>query len=347
MKEPKMPPRAFLTLLFATIVFVILVITMSIMGFAAFLLLQAGILHRLGTPNGMLIILALAFASILVGTVVGTIMSRFPLKPVNILINGMNRLASGDYKVRLDFGRIAIAQKISGSFNTLAEELQHTEMLRSDFVNNFSHEFKTPIVSIRGFAKLLQKENLPDAQRREYLNIIAEESARLADMATNVLNLTKVENQSILTDTARFNLSEQIRGCVLLLEKKWSQKNLTMLAQFDEHTISADEEFLKQVWINLIDNAIKFSPESGEVSIFMKEDRNTLTVSIKNNGPQISEADKKRIFDKFWQGDSSHSAEGTGIGLSIARRIIELHKGRISVSSSAQETVFSVELPKE
>lgn len=347
MKEPKIPPRAALTILFATVVFSILVITMSIIGFVTFLLLQTGILHRIDSPNVMVLILMLALASILVGTVVGAIMSRFPLKPVNILINGMNRLASGDYKTRVDLGRIEIAQKVSGSFNTLAEELQQTEMLRSDFVNNFSHEFKTPIVSIRGFAKLLQRGALPHEQQQEYLDIIVEESTRLADMATSVLNLTKVENQSILTDVTRFNVSEQIRDCVLLLEKKWSQKGLIITAQFDEHEISANEELLKQVWINLIDNAVKFSPESGEIGITITEAHNMATVSIKNTGLEISSDDKKRIFDKFWQGDSSHSSEGTGIGLSIAKRITDLHKGSISVVSSPKETVFSVQLPKD
>jgi signal transduction histidine kinase len=346
MRQPKIPTQAVLTLLFATVVFVILVITMSIMAIVAALLFKAGLLKNVGPPNAMLLIFVLAITSILVGTVVGAIMSRFPLKPVNILINGMNRLASGDYDVRISMGAISIAQKLSGSFNMLAGELQNTEMLRSDFVNNFSHEFKTPIASIRGFAKLLQKGNLSEERQQEYLSIIVEESTRLTDLATNVLSLTKVENQSILTDITSFNLSEQLRNCVLLLEKKWSQKRLNIVADFEDIYIDANEELLKQVWINLLDNAVKFSPNVGTVAVSIFDKPDAVTVLVSNNGPKIEWEDTKRIFDKFWRSDASHALEGTGIGLSVVKRIAELHKGHISVDSSSEVTTFSITLPK-
>lgn len=347
MREPKAPPRAALTLLFSVFVFFILVITMFLVGGVIFLLTRAGVLDEMsaGSPSIVVPIVVFALTSIVLGTVIAAIMSRVPLKPVNKLIYGMNRLASGDYKTRIDMGSHPVGMDIAESFNTLADELQNTEMLRSDFVNNFSHEIKTPIVSIRGFARLLQKDNVSDEQQREYLGIIANEASRLAEMTTNILNLTKVENQSILTDITHFNLSEQIRGCILLLEPKWSQKNLSLSAGFDEYYISANDELLKQVWINIIDNAIKFSPVGGEIGISIVQTPEAITVSIKNNGPEISAENQKRIFNKYWQGDTSHSSEGTGIGLSIARRITELHKGSISIHSSAEETVFSVELP--
>lgn len=347
MKKSRILPRAALTILFAALVFAILLITMCIVGLIGLLLIHVGILHRTDNAGLMLGITVLAVASILVGTVVGAVMSRFPLKPVKHLIIGMNRLAEGDYTARIDLGRMAVAQRLSKSFNTLAEELQNTEMLRSDFVNNFSHEFKTPIVSIRGFAKLLQKGSLSDAQQQEYIGIIAEESTRLADMATSVLNLTKVENQSILTDTTRFNLSEQLRGCVLLLEKRWSGKGLTIAAPFDEHDIHANEELLKQVWINLLDNAVKFSPQGEEIGISIVETADTVTVSIKNRGQEIREEDKVRIFGKFYQGDTSRSGEGTGIGLAIVKRIVDLHEGVVTLTSSPDATVFTVRLPKK
>lgn len=184
------------------------------------------------------------------------------LKPIKRIIDQLDRLASGDFKTRLHFGK-PIAdhptfKQVEKSFNRAAEELDYTEMLRSDFINNFSHEFKTPIVSIAGFAKLLRRGNLTDEQKEEYLEVIEEESLRLSAMANNVLNLTRVENQTILTEVTRFNLSEQIRGAVLLLAEKWTPKNLYMDMQFGEHMICANEELLKQVWINLLDNAIKF-----------------------------------------------------------------------------------------
>ena len=347
MKEPKakVPPRAALTLVFTIIVFSILVITMILVGGVVYLLNQIGVLGEISKSGMPLPILIFSLTSIVTGTIIATIISGIPLKPVHRLITGLNRLAAGDYGARLDLGPHPVTRDLSESFNLLADELQNTEMLRSDFVNNFSHEFKTPIVSIRGFAKLLQKEKLSDRQQ-EYLGIIVEESTRLSEMATNILNLTKVENQSILTEVTRFNLSEQVRDCILLLENKWSQKNLRMLADFDEYEIHANEELLKQVWINILDNSIKFSPEHGEVGISISQASGVLTVSIKNSGLEISAKDQKHIFNKYWQGDTSHSSEGTGVGLSIARRITELHKGSISVMSASGETIFSVALPQ-
>lgn len=164
-------------------------------------------------------------------------------------------------------------------------------------------------------------------------------------MATNVLNLTKIENQSILTQTEEYNLSEQLRRCILLLEKKWEAKRLELNADFREFMVKGDQELLHQVWVNLLDNAIKFSPEAGLLSIQIHTDREWLRVAIGNQGPMIPEEQKKRIYDKFWQGDSSHAAEGTGIGLSIVKKVVELHGGTVSVDSTAQQTVFTVSLP--
>ncbi len=166
-----------------------------------------------------------------------------------MLIQQINRLAAGDYSARLRFGRAFSSLpgmiSLAESFNKMATELQSTEMLRHDFINNFSHEFKTPIVSIAGFAKLLRRGGLTEPQKEEYLAIIEEESLRLADMATNVLNLTKIENQTILTNVSSFDLSEQIRACILLLESKWTAKNIGFRIDFDEFEITANEEQLQ------------------------------------------------------------------------------------------------------
>ena len=219
-------------------------------------------------------------------------------------------------------------------------------MLRSDFINNFSHEFKTPIVSIAGFASLLKQGDLPRAEQLEYLDIIESESKRLADMATNVLNMTKVENQTILTDVTEFNLSEQLRTCVLLLERKWEKKNLEMNLELEEHTISGNQELLRQVWVNLLDNAIKFSPEGQSVEISAAEEENAVAVSICNTGSYIPQNQQEAIFRKFYQADHSHSTEGNGIGLAVVKRVVELHEGTIRVESNPSFTKFTVTLPK-
>jgi len=165
-------------------------------------------------------------------------------------------------------------------------------------------------------------------------------------MATNVLNLTKIENQTILTGASEFNLSEQIRNCVLLFENKWSKKNIELDLTFDEYTVYANEELLKEVWINLIDNAIKFCDRDGTVRIDITEIENRLLISISDTGEEIPEEAKELIFRKFFQVDESHSVAGNGIGLAIVKKIVELHGGDVTVSSRNRKTVFTVSLPK-
>jgi len=190
-------------------------------------------------------------------------------------------------------------------------------VLRSDFVNNFSHEFKTPIVSLRGIAKLLKRQKLSSEERNEYLDIIINESDRLAELATNVLNLTKVETQTILTEKKVFNVTEQIRHAVVLMNQKWAAKNVNFQFESNEVMIPANEDLLSQVWINLLDNAVKFSPQDAEVSIRINNTDQQVFIQISDNGPGIPLEKQKYIFDKFYQGDESHSTYGYGIGLSI------------------------------
>lgn len=345
--------RFALTLLFSFVVFCILVITVLIVNVIVLVLAQFGVFanDQMDISVVELIMLLITGASLAIGTLISVLMGKFPLKPFNTMINGLNQLAKGDYKTRIKFGKLIrrhpAMTELTKSFNTLAEELENTEMLRSDFVNNFSHEFKTPIVSIAGFAKLLKRGKLSPEQQMEYLNVIEEESLRLADMATNVLNMTKVENQSILSNVTEFNLSEQLRACVLMLERKWSKKSIEFSMDFGEHTIEGDEELLKQIWLNLVDNAVKFSPEGGLVEITIQNTETTLRVSVINNGPEITPDVQKRIFDKFYQAEESHANEGSGIGLAVVKRIVDLHAGTVSVHSENQLNLFLVELPKK
>lgn len=351
-KEQVRKKRFTLNLLFTLLIFLQLVLTMGLVIGVIALLIQWDVLS-FGTtkPETNHLLLYIAVTSVILGSLLSSIVSRQPLKPVNEVINAMNRLASGDFKTRLHFGswfsRFSVADELSQSFNIMAEELENTELLRSDFVNNFSHEFKTPIVSIAGFASLLKRGNLTEEKKIEYIGVIEEESMRLSAMATNVLNLSKVENQTILRDVTTFNLSEQIRACVLLLESKWSKKNLEWNLDFEEYDITANDELLKQIWINLIDNAIKFSPEYGELNIRIAQTDDTLSVSIVNPGAPIPGDKQERIFQKFYQADESHATEGNGIGLAVAKKVAELHQGSISVQSEAGKTAFTVTLPKE
>ena len=351
--------RRFRTHRFRVLMTFILIIFLAIFahtlvtGITMWVLVKAGALSVSSTASvpylarfGLLSLLV----SLPIGLLISVAVSQIPMKPVRDLINCMDALASGDYKTRFAVGPISRKYqplvKISDSFNKMAQELQNTEMLRSDFINNFSHEFKTPIVSIAGFAKLLRRGNLSQQEQKEYLEVIEHESLRLSYMATNVLNLTRVEIQTILTDLTEFNLSEQIRSCILLLENKWVEKDLDLMLNFGEVTIEANEELLKQVWINLLDNAFKFSPRYQTVEIQITEKSDSLSVSIMNSGSEIPPEKQKYIFNKFYQADESHSTKGNGVGLAIVRRVTQLHGGDVRVESGSNVTTFTVELPK-
>lgn len=222
MNKRKRTGRIALALLISGIVFLTNTIAMLLTIVAIYGLARLGVIETTGGQVGLPELLRFFFyTSLVIGFLLASLTGKIILKPIKRIIDQLDRLASGDFKTRLHFGK-PIAdhptfKQVEKSFNRAAEELDYTEMLRSDFINNFSHEFKTPIVSIAGFAKLLRRGNLTDEQKEEYLEVIEEESLRLSAMANNVLNLTRVENQTILTEVARFNLSEQIRGAVLLL----------------------------------------------------------------------------------------------------------------------------------
>ena len=344
--------RFALTLLYSWLVFAVLIIAIGISVLILALLVRSGLFsERLNTEtSGMDMLLFMAIVSSMMGAVLSFFTSRIPLAPVNKIINRMNRLAKGDFSARLHFGRVlerhSTIRELTDSFNTLATELESTEMLRSDFVDNFSHEFKTPIVSIAGFAKLLRRGNLSDEQRDEYLAVIEEESLRLASLATNVLSLTRVENQTILTDVTRFNLSEQLRSSMLLLEDKWENKDIAFDLDFAEYTVTANEELLKQVWINLLDNAIKFTDSGGEIAIDIASEADRISVSVTNDGPEIPPQVREKIFRKFYQADESHAGCGSGVGLAVVRRIVDLHSGTITVLCENGKTTFTVSLPQ-
>jgi len=337
-----------LTALFSAVVFLILTITSLLIFAVGMLLVRMNAINiaKLSRQEPLLPIIMLLIISVVVGTVVSFMISRVPLKPLRRVIDAINRLAAGDFSARLNFSGRSSFTELSSSFNRMAEELGGIEMLRSDFVDSFSHEFKTPIVSIKGFAEELKHDDLAPEQRQEYLDIIIHESSRLAQLATNVLNLSRVEKQAILASRTRFDLTEQVRRCILLFENKWEERGLKLTVELDEVTLEGDEELLSQVWLNLIDNAVKFTPEGGSVEIRLHARENNALFVIRDDGYGIPEEAQRHIFDKFYQGDPSHAAAGNGLGLSIAKRVVTLHGGFIRCKSEeGAGTEFTVELP--
>lgn len=341
-----------LSALFSVIVAVVLLATSIIIIGGAILLHKLKILKKLPDLSaastwtaGILV----ALFSILIGTGLSAGAMRVPLRLLEEYIDMIDRLTDGHFETRIKIPavlrRFRPFMELEKSFNMLAEELGRNEMLRTDFIHDFSHEFKTPIVSISGFAKLLQKGNLTEEQEQEYLSIIATESEKLSNMAMNVLDMSKLDNVSVLTDVTRFNLSEQLRHCVLMLEKKWTEKGLEIEIDLPEFYVTGNADLLSEVWINLLDNAIKFSPENGKVIVKVYQTETGTAVEVRNVGEEIPLKDKDRVFDKFYQTDPSHATEGNGLGLAICKRIVELHEGTISVTSTFGLTVFTVTIP--
>lgn len=339
--------RSSLTVAFSLFVFLILITALGLGTLAMYILAETGVIGEeleIGT-----VLLFSFLSSLIIGAGLVFLSMKLPLKPINILINNMNRLAAGDFGARLDFGPTLSTHpafaEITESFNAMAEELENTETLRSDFVNNISHEFKTPIVSISGLARHLQRRGIDEEERRTYLAAIEEESRRLAALSTNILNLARVESKSILTDRTEFNLSEQIRSAVLLLEEEWTEKEIELSLDFDEYEIFANEELLKQVWINLIDNAVKFADYQGSVGVGIAREGEMLSVRISNTGTEIPSDKLDKIFGRFYRIDESHSKEGNGIGLAIVKKIVALHSGEVYATSENGVTTLCVVLP--
>ncbi|MBQ9468755.1 MAG: HAMP domain-containing histidine kinase [Clostridia bacterium] len=342
--------RKSLTLLFAGLTYIILLAIAAVVAGLIYALAETGVLEKL--TQKLLVggaVALLTGVSLVIGAGITYFLGRMMMKPMNHIINTMNALASGNFKARLKLkGPLAshpTVREVTDSFNDMAAELEHTEILRTDFVNDFSHEFKTPIVSIAGFAKLLKRSDLSEEQKAEYTDIIVEESMRLSSLATSVLNLSKIENQTILTGQTEFNLAEQIRGCILLFEEKWTLKELELDLSFDEIRVEANEELLKQVWINLLDNAVKFADAHGTVGVSLHRDGDTACVAVSNTGSTIPEEERERIFGKFYQIDRSRSSSGYGVGLALVKKIVVLHGGTVSASSDDTKTTFTVLLP--
>ncbi|MCR4891762.1 MAG: HAMP domain-containing histidine kinase [Lachnospiraceae bacterium] len=283
--------------------------------------------------------LILMLVSACFGGIISYSVIHFPLRPFSYFVNAINKMAEGDFSVRVEENlAINSGNDLARSINRLSEELSNTEMLRSDFINDFSHEFKTPIASIRGFAKILKEGNCTEEEKNEYLEIILEESTRLSNLSSNVLNLNKIERQSIRTNNEEFNFAEMVRRLILVLESKWTKKDLQLDIDLKEINYYGDTNLLSQLCLNLIDNAIKFSHNKGIVEIRLyeadKASDKTLVFSVRDYGIGMSDRDRNRVFDKFYQADSSHSTEGNGLGLSIVKRITELYQGRIRIESS-------------
>lgn len=271
-------------------------------------------------------------------------------KPMRRLSRAMRAVAQGDFTVSVQpvhkRNKFDYMDLMFEDFNRMVQELGSIETMKDDFIANVSHEIKTPLSVIRSYASALQKEGLSDQQRREYAQTIAAASESLSTLISNILKLNKLENQEIVPNAVPYDLTRQLSDCALYHEDEWEKKQIDFDAQLEERVmIVADESMLEIAFNNLISNAIKFTEPGGRVVLRQEKDGGEVVVTVSDTGCGMDEETIKHIFDKFYQGDTSHSGEGNGLGLALARRVIEISGGRIDVHSVPGEgSEFAVRL---
>jgi signal transduction histidine kinase len=268
-------------------------------------------------------------------------------RPMRRLGEAARKIARGDFSTRIaplrKDGKKDYVEVMFDDFNIMAEELESIETLKSDFISNVSHEIKTPLAVIQGYAAALQNDALPVEERREYTKTIVEASQKLSALVSNILKMNKLENQEIIPEFQVYDLSEQLRRCAVTFEELWERKNVIFDADLDEVSVCYNEDMLELVWNNLLSNAIKFTGSSGHISLTLKIRDGFAVVSICDTGCGMDGETKKHIFDKFYQGDRSHAQEGNGLGLALVKKVIEMQGGSISVESvPGQGSTFTV-----
>ena len=257
------------------------------------------------------------------------ILKRF-LEPIKTLREAMQKVAGGDFSTRIEIkSNSAEMQELFSGFNMMAKELASTEILQTDFVSNVSHEFKTPINAIEGYTTLLQSTENIDEVENEYIEKILFNTKRLSSLVSNILLLSKIENQSIQTKQVKFRLDEQIRETIVALEQSWTEKDIELNVELEEIEYYGSEALSYHIWSNIIGNAIKFSPDGGAVKINLTKEQNSIFFTVEDNGPGLTEEAKKHLFDKFYQADSSHKQEGNGLGLALVKRIVTILGGEV------------------
>lgn len=275
-------------------------------------------------------------------------LSHFPI--LSGAVEAMNKIASGDFNVLVKTNELDPFNEVADNVNRMVKELGNLEKLRQDFISDVSHEIQSPLTSISGFATLLKKGNLSEKQISHYANIIETESKRLSKLSENLLRLSNLECDDKNLNLTKYKMNKQIESILLMLEPQWSSKNITLDVSLEETIICGDEDLLSQVFINLLNNAIKFTKEKGDICINLCSNEDGIECKISDTGIGISSQDQPRIFERFYKADKSRdrSLGGNGLGLSIVKKIIDLHGGKISLTSEiGKGTEFTVLLPRE
>lgn len=331
------------TFLFSALIFLILIVTMVLNVLLTIILFRS---NRSESQVQEVTLIVFAVVSIIVGMVISRFASRRPIGTIEEISNATKEIAKGNFNIQLNEDiRVAEIQTMAHNFNIMTKELAGTEMLRNDFIQNVSHEFKTPLTAIEGYVTLLQQKGLPAEKRKEYTDRILFNTKRLSALTGNILLLSRLENQEIEIKKESYSLDEQLREIILMYEPQWNEKNLDLDIDLDSVVYYGNKDLLAQVWQNLIGNSIKFVFDRGRIRILLRQKQDSIEISVVDNGPGMSEKVMERIYEKFYQGDTSRAFSGNGLGLTLARRIVDLHNGTISVSSEeGKGTTFTVSL---
>ena len=334
-----------LGLVFSVIIFLIILAS----GVISALLAISLHMKVFSPPNNILYpILNLYAVSVIVGTTISAVVGKRILSPLVKFSGALMEVGKGNFNIQLDENKYHIEElkEMSQNFNIMVRELNNIETFRNDFIANVSHEFKTPLASIEGYTMLLQSDNLTDKEKNEYTKKILNNTKRLSNLVGIILQISRLENQGIIAEKNKFKLDEQLRQTLLLFESRWTSKNIDLDLDLDPITFYGNEELLMQVWANLFSNAIKFTPDNGTITCTLRRSDSFIITTISDNGIGISEDVQKHIFEKFYQGDKSHSSEGNGLGLALVKRIIDLCNGTIEVQSElGTGSTFTVKLP--
>ena len=330
-KETFNNKKEYLTLRVRMVIWV----QVELLAYVGLAFLIDNIAHTLNPNWNVPILLELIIISLVVGGVMTGIISKTFFNPVKKLRKAMDEVANGNFSIQLDTSKSSSGEikELYAGFNLLTSQLRSTEILQTDFISNVSHEFKTPINAIEGYTTLLQSTENIDEVENEYIEKILFNTRRLSSLVSNILLLSKIENQSIQAKRNVFSLDEQIRESIVALETAWEPKNIEFDVELDAVKYTGNEIIVRHIWSNLIGNAIKFSPIGSTVTIKLenKKDRFVFTVSDQCEG--LSEEAKKHLFDKFYQADTSHKSEGNGLGLALVKQILAIEGGDITAEN--------------
>ncbi|MCH5585177.1 HAMP domain-containing histidine kinase [Shimazuella sp. AN120528] len=296
------------------------------------------------------IVHTILYSVFIIGSILILIASQYLVRPLKAMTSATKKLSQGNFDIHLEVKQKNELGTLAHSFNRMAKELRELEQMRQDFVSNVSHEIQSPLTSIRGYSEMLKDQTISIEERTAFLDIIQQETERLSRLSENLLKLASLESNHHPFHAESYRLDEQLRRLVAFLEPQWSKKQLKVTVKLEKITVFADQDQLSQVWLNLLSNSIKFTPDEGSIHIQLTNTERQIIVQVTDTGIGIPKDVQPHIFDRFYTGDPARNRlkSGNGLGLSIAKKIVELHDGQIKVDSEeGKTTTFTVTLPKQ